>query len=109
MKTPSLRTLKFTNFQVAETSLLCDVACGITRPFVPVADRPAVCLHIIHTMGYPGIFVTSQMVSACFVWKVLGKDVPEVQVWKGPQAANSFAPHHPSSGTQILPRTRGPI
>ncbi len=34
--------------QVEGASLLCDVARGITRPLVPLVDRPAV-FHAIHT------------------------------------------------------------
>jgi hypothetical protein len=39
--------------QVEETSLLCDLAHGITRPLVPLADR-AVVFHAIHSVAHPG-------------------------------------------------------
>jgi hypothetical protein len=60
--------------QVEGASLLCDVARGITRPLVPLADRAAV-FHAIHTMAHPGICATKHMVTARFVWKGVGKDM----------------------------------
>jgi hypothetical protein len=60
--------------QVEGASLQCDVARGITRPLVPLVDRPAV-FHAIHSVAHPGICATKLMVSACFVWKGVGKDV----------------------------------
>jgi hypothetical protein len=43
--------------QVEGASMLCDVADGITRPLVPLADRPAV-FHAIHSVAHPGIRAT---------------------------------------------------
>jgi transposase InsO family protein len=60
--------------QAEGASLLCDVARGITRPLVPVEDRPAV-FHAIHNVAHPGIRATKRMLTARFVWKGVGKDV----------------------------------
>ncbi len=60
--------------QVEGASLLCDVARGITRPLVPLVDRPAV-FYAIHNVAHPGICATRRMLSARFVWKGVGKDV----------------------------------
>ncbi len=59
---------------VEGASLLCDVKRGITRPLVPLVDRPAV-FHAIHNVAHPGIRATKRMVSARFVWKGVGRDV----------------------------------
>ncbi len=59
---------------VEGASLLCDVARGITRPLVPLVDRPAV-FHAIYNVAHPGIRATKRMVSARFVWKGVGRDV----------------------------------
>jgi hypothetical protein len=67
-------SLSVRTVQVEGASLLCDVARGITRPLVPLVDRPAV-FHAIHSVAHPGIHATRRMVSACFVWKGLGRDV----------------------------------
>ncbi len=69
---PSSLTVR--TVQVQRASLLCDVARGITRQLVPLLDRPAV-FHAIHSMAHPGISATKRMVSACFVWKGVGRDV----------------------------------
>jgi hypothetical protein len=53
--------------------LLCDVAHGITRPLVPLVDRATV-FHAIQ----PGICATKRMVSACFVWRDVSKDVATI-------------------------------
>jgi hypothetical protein len=50
------------------------VARGITRPLLPVEDRPAV-FHAIHNVSHPRICATRRMLSARFVWKGVGKDV----------------------------------
>jgi transposase InsO family protein len=60
--------------QVEGASLLCDVARGITRPLVPLADRPAV-FHAIHNVAHPGIRATKRMGTARFGWKGVGRDV----------------------------------
>jgi hypothetical protein len=60
--------------QVEWASLLCDIVWGITRPLVPEVDRPSV-FQAIHSVAHPGMCSTKQMISACFVWKGVGKDV----------------------------------
>jgi transposase InsO family protein len=60
--------------QVEGASLVCDVAHGITRPLLPLVDRLAV-FHAIHNVAHPGICATKRMISACFVWMTLGRDV----------------------------------
>jgi hypothetical protein len=55
-------------------SLLCDSACDITRPWVPLVERAAI-FHTIHSVAHPGICATKCMMTACFVWKGVGKDV----------------------------------
>jgi hypothetical protein len=50
------------------------VARGITRPLVPLEERPAV-FHAIHNVAHPGICATKRMLTAHFVWKGVGKDV----------------------------------
>jgi hypothetical protein len=60
--------------QVEGASLLCNVACGFTRPLVPLVDRLAV-FHAIHSVAHPGIRATRRMVSARFVWKSVGRDM----------------------------------
>jgi hypothetical protein len=67
-------SLTVRSVQVEGASLLCDVARGVTRPLVPLVDRPAV-FHAIHSMAHPGIRATRRMVSARFVWKGVGRDV----------------------------------
>ncbi len=67
-------SLSVRTIQVEGASLLCDVARGITRPLVPLEDRPAV-FHAIHNVAHPGLRATRRMMSACFVWKGVGKDV----------------------------------
>ncbi len=47
-------SLSVRTVQVEGASLLCDVARGITRPLVSLADRPAV-FHAIHNVAHPGI------------------------------------------------------
>jgi hypothetical protein len=59
---------------VEGASLLCDVARGITRPLVPVEDRPVV-FHAIHDVAHPGIHATIRMLSARFLGKGVGKGV----------------------------------
>jgi hypothetical protein len=66
-------SLSVRTVQVEGASLLCNVACGTTRPLVPLADRLAV-FHAIH-MAHPGIRATKHMVTAHFVWKGVGRDV----------------------------------
>ncbi len=75
----TLQATKFSSLsvrtvQVEGASLLCDVARGITRPLVPLQDRPAV-FHAIHNVAHPGIRATKRMLTASFVWKGVGKDV----------------------------------
>jgi hypothetical protein len=60
--------------QVEEASLLCDVARGITRPLVPVADRATV-FHAIHSIAHPCICATRHIVTLRFVRKGAGKYV----------------------------------
>jgi hypothetical protein len=67
-------SLSVRTVQVGGASLLCDVACGITRPLVPLVDRPAV-FYAIHNVAHPGIHATKHMLSARFVWKGVGKDL----------------------------------
>jgi hypothetical protein len=67
-------SLSVRTVQVEGASLLCDLACGITRPLVPLADRQAV-FHAIHNVAHPGIRATKRMVTARFVWKGVGRDV----------------------------------
>jgi hypothetical protein len=95
--------------QVEGASLLCDVARGITRPLVPVEDRPAV-FHAIQNVSHPGIRATRRMLSARFVWKGVGKDVAAMcracqqcqrgKVHKQPSAPVQAIP-------QVLPCARG--
>ncbi|MFN9909069.1 MAG: integrase zinc binding domain-containing protein, partial [bacterium] len=70
-------SLSVRTVQVEGASLLCDVARGITRPLVPLEDRPAV-FHTIHNVAHPGIRATKHMLTACFVWKGVGKDVAAI-------------------------------
>ncbi len=70
-------SLSVRTVQVEGASLLCDVARGITRPLVPLADRPAV-FHAIHNVAHPGIRATNRMVTARFVWKGVGRDVAAI-------------------------------
>ncbi len=52
-------SLSVRNVQVERASLLCDdVAPGITRPLVPLVDRPAV-FHSIHSVAYPQYMLPS--------------------------------------------------
>jgi hypothetical protein len=67
-------SLSVRTVQVEGASLLCDVARGITRPLVPLEDRPAV-FHAIHNVAPPGICATKRMLTTCFVWKGVGKDM----------------------------------
>jgi hypothetical protein len=69
-------SLSVRTVQVEGASLLCDVARGITRPLVPLEDRPAV-FHAIHNVAHPGIRATKRMLTAgyMYVWKGVGKDV----------------------------------
>ncbi len=54
--------------QVEGSSLLCDVARGVTTPLVSLADRAAI-FHAVHSVAHLGIRATICMVSARFVWK----------------------------------------
>ena len=56
---------------VKRAGQLCDVARGITRPLMPVADRTAV-FPTIHSMAHPGIPGMRCMVSARFIWMKVG-------------------------------------
>jgi hypothetical protein len=67
-------SLKVRNVQEERASLLGDVAHGITRALVPLEDRPAI-FHAIHSMAHCGIHATKCTVTACFMWKGVGKDV----------------------------------
>jgi hypothetical protein len=67
-------SLSVRTVQVEGDSLLYDVARGITRPLVPLVDRPAI-FHATHSVAHLGIRATKRMVSANFVWKGVGKDV----------------------------------
>ncbi len=80
--------------QVEGATLLCDVAHGITRPLVPLVDRAAV-FHAIQ----PGICATKRMVSACFVWRDVSKDVATIcrncqQCQRGKVLKQPAAPLH---------------
>jgi hypothetical protein len=66
LQTAKSSSLTVRTVQVEGASLLCDVACGITRPLVPLVDRLAV-FQAIHSVAHPGICATRQMVSARFV------------------------------------------
>jgi hypothetical protein len=72
--------------QVEGASLLCDVARGITRPLVPLVDRPAV-FHAIHS-NVPRL--------------------PAVPEGKGLQAACDSSARHSCAGMQVFPHARGP-
>jgi hypothetical protein len=41
---------------------------------VPLVERAAI-FHTIHSVAHPGICATKCMMTACFVWKGVGKDV----------------------------------
>jgi hypothetical protein len=56
---------------VKRAGQLCDVARGITRPLMPVADRTAV-FPTIHSMAHPGIPGMRCVVSARFIWMKVG-------------------------------------
>jgi hypothetical protein len=44
---------------------------------VPLVERPAV-FHAIHSMAHQDIRATKRMVSACFMWKGVGKDMAAI-------------------------------
>jgi hypothetical protein len=103
-------SMKVRTVQVVETSL-CFVTWHVASPghlfrwLIGLQSSTPSTAWATH----PSVTSQAVCISTCFVWKVLGKDVPEAPVWKGPQAAISSTPHHPSSRTQILPCTRGPL
>jgi hypothetical protein len=57
-----------------EGSTLCDVACAITRPLVPLRTDPQF-FHAVTCAAHPGVRATKHTVTAHFVWKGVGKDV----------------------------------
>jgi hypothetical protein len=59
---------------VQGAQLLCDVSRGATRPVVPSCDRQAV-FQAIHGVAHPGIRASRRLISACFVWHGLARDV----------------------------------
>jgi hypothetical protein len=88
--------------QVEGASLLCDVALGITRPLVPLVDRPAV-FHAIHSVAHPGICATRRMVSARFVWKGVGRDVAAMYQDCQQCQRGKVQKQPAAGGTQVFP------
>jgi hypothetical protein len=54
--------------------LLCDMARGATRPVVPLHDQQGV-FQALHSVAHPRIRATRRLVSACFVWHGLARDM----------------------------------
>jgi hypothetical protein len=94
-------SLSVRTVQVEGASLLCDVARGITRPLVPLKDRPAV-FHAIHNMAHPGISATKRMLTAHFVWKGVGKDVAAM-CWACQQCQRGKVHKQPAAPVQAIP------
>jgi hypothetical protein len=102
-------SLSVRTVQVEGASLLCDVARGITRPLVPVEDRPAV-FHAMHNVAHPGICATRR--TFCVEGRGQGRGshvpgVPAVPEGQGSQATSSSCTGHSRAGTQVLPRACG--
>ncbi len=93
-------SLSVRTVQVEGASLLCDVARGITRPLVPLEDRPAV-FHAIHNVAHPGIRATKCMLSAHFVWKGVGKDVAAMY-WACQQCQRGKVHKQPAAPVQAI-------
>ncbi len=106
-------SLSVRTVQVKGASLLCDVARGITRPLVPVEDRPAV-LHAIHNVAHQRhtCYKTYAVCTFCVEGRGQGRGshvpgVPAVSEGQGSQATNSSCAGHSRAGKQVLPRARG--
>jgi hypothetical protein len=110
MQATKSSSLTVRSVQLEGASLLCDVARGITRPLMPLVDRPAV-FQAIHSVAHPGICATRRMMSARFVWKGMGKDMAamcrDCQQCQSTQAAYSSSSRHPRAGMQVFPRACG--
>ena len=56
------------------TTLLCDVSTGVSRPIVPLSWRRMV-FDAFHGLSHPGIKTTRKMIAARFVWHGINKQV----------------------------------
>ena len=54
--------------------LICDIATGTSRPFVPAPFRRQV-YNSLHSLSHPGIRATQQLITSRFVWPGINKDV----------------------------------
>ena len=67
-------TLTVVSVPLSGSVLWCDSSTGILRPLVPETMRKLV-FNTIHSVSHPGKRASRRLISRCFVWEFLSRDV----------------------------------
>jgi len=72
----SYPSLRLTRVKLPESgaALLCDIATGTARPFVPEAFRRRI-FDQLHNLSHPGIRASQKLIASRFVWPGVNADV----------------------------------
>jgi transposase InsO family protein len=60
--------------EIGDTTLLCDISTGASRPLIPVKDRRAVST-AFHCLAHPGVRATRCLLAARVVWPGMVADI----------------------------------
>ena len=71
LSNPALQELPF---PYSNSTVLCDVSAGSVRPLVPTVLRKQL-FSAIHGISHPRIQASRRLISSCFVWPGMAKDI----------------------------------
>ena len=76
MESNSSLSFKAIPVPTADTIMLCDVSTGTPRPYIP-PKFPHMILNSLPSLSHPGVKATQHLVTACFVWPNINRDVKQ--------------------------------
>ena len=61
---------------MADITIICDASTGTPRPYIPPKFRHTI-FNSLHSLSHPGVRATQRLVTACFVWPNINRDVKQ--------------------------------
>ena len=76
MESNSSLSFKAVPVPTADITMLCDVSTGTPRPYIPPKFRHTI-FNFLHSLSHPGVKATQHLITACFVWPNINRDVKQ--------------------------------
>ena len=76
MESNSFLSFKAIPVPAADITMLCDVSTGTPHPYIPPKFRHMI-FNSLHSLSHPGVKATQRLVTACFIWPNINRDVKQ--------------------------------